>query len=134
MESCSIITTTEANSLVSRVHDRIPVIISPESYGILLDPIHADSVEVLLRPWSSYKMELYPVSGMANSAKNDAWGCLELEKCYKLTAHYLSSNFIRAIYADEHTRITTYNISIINKWRDRTFKLLIKKKSLDTSS
>ena len=37
IESCSIIV-TEANDLIQPIHDRMPVILSPEDYALWLDP------------------------------------------------------------------------------------------------
>jgi putative SOS response-associated peptidase YedK len=37
IESCSIIT-TESNDLLKEIHDRMPLIIRPEDYGLWLDP------------------------------------------------------------------------------------------------
>jgi putative SOS response-associated peptidase YedK len=37
IETCTILTTA-ANSLLQPIHDRMPVILSPEDYGRWLDP------------------------------------------------------------------------------------------------
>ena len=76
VESCSIIT-TDANSLISKIHDRMPVIIQPESYGIWLDPVHStQGLKHFMRPFSPYKMTTYPVSNMVNSPQNDSPACI----------------------------------------------------------
>jgi putative SOS response-associated peptidase YedK len=45
VETCSILTTTP-NPATSAVHDRMPLILSPDSYDLWLDPGMTDVVEV----------------------------------------------------------------------------------------
>jgi putative SOS response-associated peptidase YedK len=73
IESCSIIV-TEANTLIQPIHDRMPVILSPEDYRLWLDPTitKAEPLQALLRPYPAEAMEAYPVSARVNSPKNDA--------------------------------------------------------------
>jgi putative SOS response-associated peptidase YedK len=54
VESCTILT-TEANELMLPIHERMPVIIPPEQYGLWLDPRCQDTEKLakLLRPYSS---------------------------------------------------------------------------------
>jgi putative SOS response-associated peptidase YedK len=66
--TCSIIT-TEANELLSNIHDRMPVIIPREQEDIWLDP-KIEDVEFLqgiLRPFPSEEMMLTRVSDRVNS-------------------------------------------------------------------
>lgn len=74
IESCSIIT-TKANTIVGKIHDRMPVIIKKESYGLYLD----GDINPLdyLEPYSPYKMIAYPVSSMVNNVKNEGEGCIK---------------------------------------------------------
>jgi putative SOS response-associated peptidase YedK len=76
METCSILTTT-ANSVTRIVHDRMPVILNPDSYDLWLDPGMKDVSEVseLLRPYDARLMRCYPVSSRINSAVNDDEEC-----------------------------------------------------------
>ena len=74
IESCSIIT-TEPNGIVAKIHDRMPVIIPNQSYGLWLSST-GNSLQEFLRPHSSFKMTAYPVSGMVNNAKNEGDGCI----------------------------------------------------------
>lgn len=69
--SCAIIT-TDANELVSTLHDRMPVILKPESYRAWLDP-KADpaSLKRLLLPLPSSEMSYYPVSSAVNYVDNE---------------------------------------------------------------
>jgi putative SOS response-associated peptidase YedK len=76
METCSILTTT-ANSVTRIVHDRMPVILNPDSYDLWLDPGMKDvsAVSELLRPYDARLMRCYPVSSRINSAVNDDEEC-----------------------------------------------------------
>lgn len=73
LETCTILTTTP-NSIVERLHDRMPVILPPESYTLWLDP-HLRDVEplqALLRPCAAEAMAAYPVSTKVNNPANDS--------------------------------------------------------------
>ena len=66
------ILTTEPNEVVSPVHDRMPVILNPQSEKIWMDPraLEAELVSIL-NPFPGQEMESYTVSHRVNSAKND---------------------------------------------------------------
>lgn len=66
------ILTTEANSLVKSIHDRMPVILTPEGEALWLSP-NAVEHELLsaLKPYSSELMDLYTVSPRINSTEID---------------------------------------------------------------
>jgi putative SOS response-associated peptidase YedK len=70
--SCAIVT-TEANTLMQSIHDRMPVILDPGDYARWLDPseTHADKVVDLLRPIDADRMTAYPVSTRVNTPKNN---------------------------------------------------------------
>lgn len=72
IDSCSIIVTNAAETLRD-IHDRMPVILSPEHYATWMDPESADPVRLkpLLAPYPSELMEAYPVSTRVNSPKNN---------------------------------------------------------------
>ena len=76
VETCTILT-TEANELVSPIHDRMPVILHSKDYDLWLDPnfISSDSLQALLNPYPSEAMIAYPVSSKVNSPKNDSPEC-----------------------------------------------------------
>jgi putative SOS response-associated peptidase YedK len=78
IQSCTILTTT-SNEVVGRVHDRMPVILSPTDYDRWLDPsIQEPAVlQTLLRPYPADEMTAYPVSTLVNSPANDNPGCTE---------------------------------------------------------
>ena len=69
IETCTIIT-TGANELCRSVHDRMPVILRPESYERWLDISGSDPAD-LLSPYASDAMRAYPISTRVNSPKND---------------------------------------------------------------
>jgi putative SOS response-associated peptidase YedK len=77
VETCAILT-TEANTLAKPVHDRMPVILPPDTYGAWLDPA-ADPAELatLLRPFPAEALECYPVGMLVNSPRNNRSECIE---------------------------------------------------------
>ena len=69
--SCAIITTT-ANETLKPIHERMPVILGPESYSLWLDPqAHFAALRKLLVPFPAASMSSHPVSRLVNSAQND---------------------------------------------------------------
>lgn len=76
IKSCSILTTTP-NALTATVHDRMPVILDPDSYDLWLDPGMNNVVEVsnLLKPFEAERMRCYPVSSRINHVANDDEAC-----------------------------------------------------------
>jgi putative SOS response-associated peptidase YedK len=76
VESCTILTTTP-NSLLADIHDRMPVILSPDDYDLWLDPAfsHTSSVSGILKPFDPAVMRRYPVSARVNQVQNDDADC-----------------------------------------------------------
>ena len=76
VETCSILTTTP-NAVTSAVHDRMPVILDPDSYDLWLDPGMQDvaAASELLRPYDARLMRSYPVSTRINHVANDDEPC-----------------------------------------------------------
>lgn len=72
IESFTIIV-TQANSFISRYHDRMPVILDRASWNQWLDPDNenTDSLKSLLIPCESGSMAVYPVSRQVNNPRND---------------------------------------------------------------
>ena len=68
-ETCAIIT-IGANELMAPIHDRMPVIVSPETYARWLDPANESASELLV-PYPAEEMLAYAVSTRVNTAKND---------------------------------------------------------------
>src|SRR5512134_1391515 len=79
IESCTLLT-TEANDLVAPLHDRMPVILSPENYDRWLDPSENDPAALLslLTPVPSERMMACPVSRRVNDPSVDDAGVLDL--------------------------------------------------------
>ena len=68
---------TEANGLVGRIHDRMPVILPPEAYAAWLDPeTNPADAKALLTPFPAALMESYPVSKAVNHYENDNEECI----------------------------------------------------------
>jgi len=78
VESCTILT-TDANELMQPIHERMPVILSPNQYDLWLDPRCQDSEKLakLLRPFPAAGMLAYRVSALVNNPKNDMPQCVE---------------------------------------------------------
>ena len=76
IESCTILTTTP-NSLLSDIHDRMPVILTPADYDLWLDPAFKNiaSVSEMLKPFDSALMRRYAVSTRVNQVQNDDADC-----------------------------------------------------------
>ena len=74
VDTCTIIT-TDANTLVGELHNRMPAILAPADYAAWLDAGNAKAQE-LLKPFPSDRMTVYPVSLRVNSVKNDDAQCL----------------------------------------------------------
>ena len=76
LESCTIIT-TEANKLASEIHNRMPVILSPNDYDLWLDPTVKDTAKVapLLDQFPEQRMSVRAVSTFVNNARNEGPEC-----------------------------------------------------------
>ena len=63
--------------MTSPVHDRMPVILRPDSYDVWLDPGMRDvtAASELLKPCDARLMRYYPVSNRVNSVANDDEEC-----------------------------------------------------------
>ncbi len=72
IQSYTIIT-TEADSLVAKIHPRMPVILRPENEDKWIDPALNDvkAIEKLLRPYPSDSMEMYEVSPLVGRTNID---------------------------------------------------------------
>ncbi len=66
------ILTTEPNPLVAELHNRMPVIIPPQSFDTWLDPLtEEDHLQQLLTPYPEDQLHYYPVSRQVNKPSND---------------------------------------------------------------
>jgi putative SOS response-associated peptidase YedK len=73
IDSCTIIV-TEAKGEIATIHDRMPVILTPDNYDAWLDEGTKDPVilKPLLLPREFYDIRLYPVSRSVNNPKNSS--------------------------------------------------------------
>lgn len=73
------ILTTSANPLIAPIHDRMPVILHPDAYGLWLDQEVNDPrlFSPLYLPYPADLLTLYPVSPWVNSPRNDDPSCIE---------------------------------------------------------
>ncbi|MGG3571418.1 SOS response-associated peptidase [Bacillus gobiensis] len=71
--SCTIIT-TNSNDLMSPIHDRMPVILTPETEAQWLNPKNKniEDLQKLLVPYEAKDMEAFQVSSEVNSPKNNS--------------------------------------------------------------
>lgn len=75
IESCTIITTT-ANDLVRPLHERMPVILNPESYATWLGESNTTDLSGLLAPYPTDAMQTTQVSSVVNSVAHDSPDCV----------------------------------------------------------
>lgn len=77
IESCTILT-TDANSLLNKIHQRMPVIIAKNNYDAWLDPANKNVSELkkLLKPYSASEMSAFAVSMQVNNPRNQGAECL----------------------------------------------------------
>ena len=67
------IITTGANELMTPIHDRMPVVLAPETWSRWLDPALEDIAELqgLLVPAPDEGLEAYAVETLVNNVRND---------------------------------------------------------------
>jgi len=77
VRTCTIVT-TEPNSLMATIHNRMPVILRPQAVPDWLDssPRAPESLKDLVQPFPADMLELYPVSTLVNSPANDRAECI----------------------------------------------------------
>ncbi len=78
LESCAIIV-TQANALMRPIHDRMPVILSPDQYDAWMNPkeTHVEALKSLLVPFPSDRMHAYPISSRINTPRKDSQDLLD---------------------------------------------------------
>ena len=77
LESCAVVT-TEANSFMSKIHDRMPVILEKSDWKTWLDPEFTDVEELqrLLIPCPSELLTGTPVCSLVSNVKYDSPECV----------------------------------------------------------
>lgn len=78
LQTCTILTTAP-NELMAPIHNRMPVILTPEDYAAWLDPDYYQPqvLQEMLRPYDDGAMDRYPVSTVVNKPQNDSPECIE---------------------------------------------------------
>jgi putative SOS response-associated peptidase YedK len=71
LKSCCIITTTP-NKVVEKIHNRMPVILSPEDEFTWLEDISSEKALTMLKAYPASKMDAYPVSTLVNVPANNS--------------------------------------------------------------
>jgi putative SOS response-associated peptidase YedK len=73
------IITTQPNSLVGAIHNRMPVILEQKDEKTWLNPdeTEPDRLVTLLHPYPAGEMDAYPVSRLVNSPANDTKAVIE---------------------------------------------------------
>ncbi len=77
IESFTILT-TRPNDKVAELHDRMPVILTPEAIDFWLDPTVDDASRLVkvLEPYDAGEIDFFPVSKMVNRPANNAPQCV----------------------------------------------------------
>jgi putative SOS response-associated peptidase YedK len=77
IHSCTVVT-TEANEVMKPIHDRMPVILKPDTEKIWLDPSiqEPEVLNQLIRPFDPEQMETFTVSNEVNSPKMNHEGLI----------------------------------------------------------
>jgi len=78
LHTCAILT-TRASDFMADIHDRMPVILTPDQERPWLDPALEDPAELvsLLQPYQAEDLAAYPVSRKVNASAHDAPDCIE---------------------------------------------------------
>ena len=76
--SCTILT-TQANAMMSEIHERMPVILPPSVYQDWLAPSNnnKESLQGLMQPYPAEYMATYPVATLVNNVRNDTAALIE---------------------------------------------------------
>lgn len=69
--------TTSANPAMSKVHHRMPVILTPEDAGLWLTPESSDQVDALMKPAANDYLSMYEVSTYVSNARNTDAECVK---------------------------------------------------------
>lgn len=73
LRTCTILT-CGPNTLLKPIHDRMPVILPPESYDTWLDPEfdQIDALNALMVPFDAATMQMYPVTTKVGNPRYDS--------------------------------------------------------------
>ncbi|WNR46593.1 SOS response-associated peptidase [Paenibacillus roseipurpureus] len=78
ISTCTVIT-TESNTMMKEIHDRMPVILPREKEALWLDRTNrsVNQLQALLQSYPSEHMMAYPVSNRVGNVRNDDELCIE---------------------------------------------------------
>ncbi|HSG05077.1 MAG TPA: SOS response-associated peptidase family protein, partial [Nitrospiria bacterium] len=72
------IITTDANTTLAPIHERMPVILKPEDEAGWLDPeSKPETLQKMLAPYPEGPLEAYAITKIVNSPRNDTAECFE---------------------------------------------------------
>jgi putative SOS response-associated peptidase YedK len=73
------IVTTRPNAIMTPIHDRMPVVVPPDSWARWLDPTPAEPGELraLLEPTDDVALAAYAVPLLVNNVRNDGPALIE---------------------------------------------------------
>ena len=74
VDSCAIVT-TEPNTLMADIHDRMPVVVGPDERDVWLHGSPDDARHVL-RPYDPDEMKAWPVDAAVGNVRNDGPECV----------------------------------------------------------
>jgi putative SOS response-associated peptidase YedK len=74
------IITTEPNELMNPIHNRMPVMLTPEMEKVWISDEPMEEVLHLLKPYDENDMNAYPVSKRVNSSKNNDISILNIDQ------------------------------------------------------
>jgi putative SOS response-associated peptidase YedK len=80
LESCAIVT-TDASTSISKIHDRMPVVLAEAHWDRWLDTAFSDTdtLSGLLCPFDAQALEAWPVSRQVNAPRNQGPALIERE-------------------------------------------------------
>lgn len=78
MQCCVI--TTEANKQMAPIHNRMPVVISPEEINEWLESNDQGAIDNLMKPPPEDALEFYRVAKYVNNARNEGPDCIKPEE------------------------------------------------------
>ncbi len=78
IQSCTIVT-TEPNKLMEKIHNRMPMILSPRNYDLWLntEEKNFEKAKGLIKPYPVKPTTSYPVSDVVNSSRNNTPDCIK---------------------------------------------------------
>jgi len=78
LQTCAILT-CNANGLMKNIHERMPVILTPDTEKSWINYINQDPrlLSALLLPFPEQETDAYPISSFVNNVRNDGPECIE---------------------------------------------------------